>query len=96
MAKLTFKQLKEMVREAVREQIDEQISGLPGAGQQRSGFKPGGTPGRAQAAKAGQNPWLNANMNLDQLLAAMKGEKDPQQKELIKQAVQAKLKAAGW
>lgn len=96
MAKVKLSQLKEMIQQAVREQIEEQISGLPGAGTQRKGYATGGSPGRAQAAQAGENPWMQANMNLDQLVAAMKSEQDPAQKGLIKQAVQAKLKAAGW
>lgn len=88
MAKITLKQLKKMIRESVK----EQISGLPqGVGAQRKGA---GTSVKRQ--QGGGNPWLEAGMSLDQLVAAMKKEQDPQQEKLIKQAISAKLKAAGW
>lgn len=92
MAKVNLKQLKEMIREAVREQLEEQISGLPLAG---GGARRPKVAGGRPAPKGG-NPWLQGNFSLEQLVAAMKDEADPEQKKLIKQAVMTKLKAAGW
>lgn len=90
MAKLTVKQLKEMIREAVKSHLKEQISGLPVAGTQRK------TPAPAKRGQQEGNPWLTSGFSLDQLVDAMKKEQDPNQKNLIKQAVTTKLKSAGW
>lgn len=91
MAKLTVKQLKEMVRKAVREQLGEQISGLPDVSAAQKRGAP--APGRREE---GGNPWLKSGFNLNQLVDALKKEDDEDQKGLIKQAIKAKLKAAGW
>ena len=92
--KLTLEQLKEMIREAVRAQLKEQISGLPSMGSARTGGYVGGGNKGQQAP--GANQWLQGGFNLDQLVQALKDEQDEGQKKMIKNAIAAKLKSAGW
>ena len=86
MAKLTVKQLKQIIREAVQEQIAGGANIPSDVGASR------GSRGR----RGGAGGWAEGNFSLDQLVAAMKDESDPAQKAEIKKAVIAKLKAAGW
>ena len=87
MAKLTLKQLKEMIRKTVREQINEDLSGGVGLG---------GTPTRPvkklDKGGAGGNEWSQGNFSLKQLVDAIKGADDVE-RERIQAAI---LQIVGW
>lgn len=85
MAKVSLKQLKEMIREAVREQLDEQIAGggaapMPGVKRPRVGGRP------KQAGAGGVQGLLQSGMSAQQLAQQAAAAKDPGQRQEYLQA----------
>ena len=92
MAKVSLKQLKEMIREAVREQLDEQIAGggaapMPGVKRPRVGGRP------KQAGAGGVQGLLQSGMTGEQFIQQAMAAKDPAQREEYLQAFAAKAKS---
>ena len=88
MAKLTVKQLKQIIREAVRAQLVE--GGLAGAVNLPRDVS--ASQGRRGNQDGASSDWSQQGMSLDQLVDAIKGA-DPHEQKQIQAAI---FKIVGW